>query len=143
MSDKDVLEAIETLLSAYPRYDPPNKKSMRDLWLREFSRLDGAVLKKAVELHYKSSKWFPGIHEIRDQLTQAEYMVGNQQAGVSLSDLRVRAKELENQYYIEGVFDRDAWMTLVRTYHKLGHEANADSTRRRMEALQNGRHVTA
>jgi hypothetical protein len=55
----------------------------------------------------------------------------------------VRAKELENQYYIEGVFDRDAWMTLVRTYHKLGHEANADSTRRRMEALQNGRHVTA
>ena len=143
MSDKDVIHVIDYLLSAYAYYDPPNKKAMLDLWRTKFGQIDGAVLKQAANLHIDNSRFFPNVYEIRDHLAQAEYMVGNQQAGVSLSDLRRKAKELEDEYFIEGVFDRAAWMTLVRTYHKLGHESNAERTRRRMEALQDSLSVEA
>ena len=143
MSDKDVIHVIDYLLSAYAYYDPPNKKAMLDLWRTKFGQIDGAVLKQAANLHIDSSRFFPNVYEIRDHLAQAEYMVGNQQAGVSLADLRRKAKELEDEYFIEGVFDRGAWMTLVRTYHKLGHESNAERTRRRMEALQDSLSVEA
>lgn len=135
MARKDVIQAINELRGAYPYYTPPDKESLIELWMRKFGTIPGDVLKKAVDLHIDRSKFFPGINEIRAVLEEAEYMAGNEQAAISLDHLRSRAKELEDDYYLAGEFDRAEWMTLVRTFHKLGYESRSESTRKRMEAI--------
>lgn len=136
MAKHDIVRAINELRGAYPYYTPPDKESLIGLWVRHLGTIPGDVLMKAVDLHINRSKFFPGINEIRAVIEEAEYLVGNEQAAVSLDDLRRQFKTLEDAYYHEGIFNHQEWVTLERTFHKLGYESRAEYTRRKREAIE-------
>jgi hypothetical protein len=54
---------------------------------------------------------------------------------VGFKRLRQIAQDLEDKYYLDGIFDRQEWQTLVQSFNGLGYESRADSTRKRMDAI--------
>jgi hypothetical protein len=135
MGEADVSEAIELLLMAYPNYKPSNPDGLVDLWIRKFGKVDREVLLLAVDMHIDQSKYFPGPSEIKALLPAAQYKAENKRTELNLYPMRAWAVELENRYYREGRFDREEWEKLIEKYRSLGHEACAETTRKKMEAM--------
>ena len=134
MARDDVIQALQTLRGAYPKYKAPNVDTLIDLWVRKFGDLEPGILLRAVDLHIDRSVFFPGVAEIKAILAEGVVLNDNSQV-VGFKRLRQIAQDLEDKYYLDGVFDRQEWQTLVQSFNGLGYESRADSTRKRMDAI--------
>lgn len=138
MSNSDVLGVIETLLVACPSYVPSNVGALVNLWEQKFGDVEGDILRRAVDMHIDSSRFFPAPSQIKELLERAEYQVQRDRAeaaGGGLHKLRAQAVFLQEAWYQRGEYNRADWEQLISTYEKLGHEACAASERKRMEAI--------
>ena len=134
MSRDDVIEALQTLRSAYPKYKAPNIDSLIELWVRKFGDLDPGILLRVADLHIDRSVYFPGVAEIKAILAEGVVLNDNTQS-VGFKRLRQIAHDLEEKYYHQGIFNEQEWRTLIHSLNGLGYESRAASIRRKMDAI--------
>jgi hypothetical protein len=134
MARDDVIQALQTLRSAYPKYKAPDIDALIKLWERKFGDLDPGILLRAVDMHIDRSVFFPGVAEIKAILAEGVVLNDNTQA-VGFKRLRQIAHDLEELYYHQGIFNEQEWRTLIHSLNGLGYESRAASIKRRMDAI--------
>jgi hypothetical protein len=72
-----IIDLIKTLMDAYPHHKAQSLEGLVNLWTRKFEEIDNDILAEAVDLHIDASTYFPGIHNIREQMATAEYNIIN------------------------------------------------------------------
>ena len=87
-TESEVYELLQTLTDAYPNHKIGNLKGLAKLWARKFEDLEAEIVIEAADLHIDSSKWFPSIHDMNEQMAKAEYnLLNKKSSGVDRHEL--------------------------------------------------------
>ena len=127
-TESEILDILATLQAAFPSYRPTNPQASADLYIRKLSRFNARALQTAADQVIDQGRFFPAIGELVRAAQKAEKTGRNN----GQDDwMRAQAQALEDQVYLEGEFNPEAWEQLAIQMTNAGRMFSADRIRER------------
>ena len=132
-TSEQILSIIEELHHAYP--GQKLKQENVQVYINHLSDIHPRLLWMCVDNLISNSTWFPRISEIR---AEARRIVGPHIASWEPppNPLRVRFRELEDEFFHHRILDPDSWIELAEEFDRLDRPFSAAGARRRLEIFQ-------
>jgi hypothetical protein len=135
MPTPDLTSLLQRLLLAYPekRLDGATLQ----VYQQELSDIPLGWLGRAVTHHIHTSPWFPHISDLRlaaHKLAGSPSFTSLPASGTDFLALEFR--QLEHQYFHDGVFDLAAWEKLAAQLERVGRPYKAEELRQKARHIQ-------
>lgn len=125
MATESEVEAVLVMLqAAFPAYKPANPGVMADLYIRKLARFHSEALKTAADQLIDKGRFFPSISEFV-KLAETAQEFNNRK----YEELSARRQALQNQVYLEGIFEPAEWEKLASEMIRCGRQCAAEALR--------------
>jgi hypothetical protein len=132
---EEILLALKMLVCAYPDRAPG--KESYEVYFSALSDVPGIILQSAVGEHIRSSMWFPKVSELYQRsLRIAGVHRFEAEVEVNFRDLLAEQIELQAAFARGEPLDERLWRTLADKFLRLGYDAAAERTLKRLAHYQ-------